>query len=395
MNLARLAAYATDRRLVYGWRRRYVPWVLDITDPHDPRFTPHGSHEDVPYVRRSGKGSAPRPGCDTLDYLIGRHHDAWTDQLRRFAEHDDGPGARAARTALDAGILTSLVPPPSSKPSDLVVLRASGQLIHQDPGLARFWEAQLRTGLDAGLHGVCLCCAGTAAPLARLVPAYLPPSAFRQNGAGDLALYPASKNRPGTSPVPVCLDCACALGAALPDLAGRPDHHHRTQEGTLLLWWGLDGAGDFPLGALLTHPDPAALAAAPTSGRLCAMLLKPATGRIALTWFLDEPTRTVLDRIRHWYDTTGVYDGWSDTIRLTGIPSMHHQLGRWNPRTRTYQHLSPTTPPESGLWTAALSGHLPHQHARAALTATRRDNRVSTGRTALLQLCSASAHGAR
>ncbi|MBZ3916682.1 type I-C CRISPR-associated protein Cas8c/Csd1 [Streptomyces acidiscabies] len=391
MNLARLVRYATDRNLAYGWRRRRVPWVLDITDPHAPAFTPYGETEEVPYVRRSGTGSAPRPGCDNLEYLMGRHKDAWRDQIASFTDQDDGPAARDLRAALDAGVFTALAPPPGSKPADLVVLRARGGFLHNDPGLRRFWQDRLRAGLDSGLSGVCLGCGGTGVPLARLVPAYLPPSAFGQSGSGDLAMYPSgperSGSRSGAASMPVCLDCACALGAALPSLAGGPGHHHRTREGKLLLWWGLDGAGDIDLSRLLTRPDRADLDAVPSGGRMCVMLLQPVNGRISPIWYLDEPTQTVLDRIRRWYDRTGVLDGWSDTVELTGIPVMHAQLERWNPATKTYKSRPSLLPSEADLWETALSGQPRPGYANTVLIAIRGDGRISTGRTALLQYC--------
>lgn len=382
MNPSRLAAYATARNLRYGWRTRSVPWVLDLTDPDAPRFSAHGRTETVPYARRSGTGAAPRPGCDSVDYLTGRHRGAWTALLADFAAGCDGRAARAVRAALDTGALGRLEPPPSAKPSDLVVLRAGGHLLHHDPEIADFWQARLRAGLDSGTRGVCLSC-GTTAPLARLIPAYLPSAAFGQSSAGDMALYPAGNGRGGV--MGACLDCACALGAALPALAYDPEHHHLTRDGRLLLWWSPDAAEVLPVGRLLAHPDPAELESAPDQGHLCAMLLQPNTGRIGLGWFLDEPARAVADRIRRWYDAIGVYDGWTDTTYMPGIPHMHSRLGKWQPATRTYQTPSPTAP-ESGLWTAALSGHRPRQYGLAALTATRRDNRVCKGRTALLQL---------
>jgi hypothetical protein len=382
--LTSLAAYATATGLTYGWRRRRVEWALDITDPQAPRLEPHGHYENTPYVRRSGTGASPRPGCDTLDYLTGRHRVAWMDQFRDFAVAEYGPAAQAARAALEAGALSSVLPPENSAPSDLVALRANGQLLHQDPGLARFWQTLVHAGLDSGSRGLCLSCASVA-PLARLIPAYLPPRAFGATGAGDLALFPASRNRAGADPVPVCLECACAAGAALPALANDPDHHHRTHDGHLLLWWNPEAANALPLGQLLTQPDRDALATASTDGRLSVMLLQAVTGRISIIWLLDEPVSVLHTRIQNWYNATGVYDGWDDSTKLTGIPSMHAQLGRYNPRTRTYDHRR-VSAPEGGLWAAALFGEPPHLHAQAALAATHRDNRVNKGRTGLLQL---------
>jgi CRISPR-associated protein Csd1 len=382
--LASLATYAATAGLTYGWRRRRVAWVLDITDPQAPRIEPHGHLENTPYVRRSGPKPSPRPACDTVDYLTGRHRTAWINQLRDFAETDHGPAARAARNALVAGALDLVPAPDGAAPSDLVALRANGQLLHQDPALARFWQALLRAGLASGSQGWCLSCAALA-PLARLIPAYLPPHAFGATGAGDLALFPSAGNRAGADPVPVCLECACAAGAALPALADMPDRCHRTHDGRLLLWWNPDATTAYPLGRLLAEPDRDALAAAGTDGRLCVMLLQPVTGRISINWHLDEPADVLHRRIHHWYDATGVYNGWDDSTTLTGIPAMHAQLGRWEPRTHTYDRRR-VTAPEGGLWAAALFGQIPRLHAQAALIATRRDNRISAGRVGLLQL---------
>jgi len=247
-------------------------------------------------------------------------------------------------------------------------LRDQGVLVRVDsPGnTAVYRRTRLRIyayghrappGCSRRTNGVC----GTGASLARLIPAYLPPHAFGQTTSGDLSLYPAGHSRSGT--MGACLDCACALGAALPALAYDPDHHHLTRDGRLLLWWSPNTAEVLPAGRLLARPDPDVLESAPTQGHLCAMLLHPNTGRIRLSWFLDEPARTIADRIHAWYDAIGVYDGWTDTTHITGIPELHAQLGRWRPSTRTYQTPS-VTAPESGLWTAALSGYAPRQYGR-------------------------------
>lgn len=378
MNPALLASYSTAHGLEYGWRPRAVTWLLDITDPANPVFVPHGEREVVPYVRRSGPVAAPRPGCDSLEYLTGRHQQPWRDmQAAAIA----GSAALSSREVVAA--VTGLEPPAKAKGTDLVALRSHGMLLHENPNLRGFWRDHVRAGLNSGRRGLCLCC-GEAGPLARLIPAYLPPAVFNQQGSGDLALYPTTRER-GTGSASTCVGCACALGAALPALAGDQEHRHRTREGDLLLWWDPDGGPAYPLGPLLDAPDQDALAAVPLQGRVCAMLLRAYNGRMALIWHLTEPTRTVHERIIAWHRAAEVHDTFLGRTRVLAISAMHAQLGLWNDARGTYQPPR-TSPPESDLWIAALSGNRPARHAHAALMAIRRDARVSMGRTALLQL---------
>ncbi|MCA2229616.1 type I-C CRISPR-associated protein Cas8c/Csd1 [Nonomuraea aurantiaca] len=374
-----LAAHARQENLRYGWRRRTIAWLLDITDPTSPVWEKYGQAEEVPYVRRSGSGAWPRPACDTIDYLTCRYRAAWLKMMADYAQsaHDE-------HVAAALGALATLDPPPGAVKGDLAAVRASGRFIHETSGLAAFWNDTQRAGLDSGKRGVCVSC-GQVAQLARLIPAYIPPAAFGGRGSGDMALAPTSAGKSGRGgQALLCLDCAIAFGAALPTLAQHPRHHHVTAvDGEMVMWWTLGGP-QFPLGDLLNKPHAGGLTNVDVSGRVCLLVLKPSgAGRIAIRWGMQEPAAVVRDRVAAWYDVITVETGYDS--RLFGITALYGQLGRWNKATGTYSDLPRDRMPESGLWIAALSGRPAPGYAYAAINACRRDGRVSFGRTALIQ----------
>ncbi|MGV9386649.1 type I-C CRISPR-associated protein Cas8c/Csd1 [Nonomuraea sp. NPDC003707] len=382
--LNHLAAYARQEHLRYGWRRRTIAWVLDISHPAVPVWERYGKAESVPYVRRSGAGAWPRPACDSLDYLTGRHREAWLEMMSRYARSRVEDEAVATGAAL--GALAALGPPAGAAKGDLVAVRAHGRFVHGAPGLAAFWDAHLRADLDSGQRGVCVCC-GQVEPLARLIPAYIPPHVFGHRGSGDMALAPtgaATGKGARAGQALVGVDCAVAAGAALPALALHPGHRHRTVDGELVLWWTLGGP-QVPLGDLLDRPDRGRLADVDASGQVCALVLKPSgAGRIASRWLMHEPAGVVRDRVAAWYGAIAVETGFEDEAQLFSLAALYAQLGTWNKATGTYGRHRDRAP-ESGLWIAALSGRPAPGYAYAAISACHRDSRVPFGRVALIQ----------
>lgn len=387
MNPARMADFARARNLAYGWRDRDLAWALDVTDPDAPRLERYELRVRAPYIRRSGTGAVPRPAVDTLDYVVGRHRAVWSQMMSSCVEASVRPVGAALREALHAGRVESLELPADAAPTELCGVRANGRWLHEDPGLASWWEAHLRADLSTSRDGVCLCC-GRVGELARLVPAYLPTAIFGRPSAAEAALFPVPKGpaaRDGAGAPPVCVDCAMDLGAALPALAGSQWHRHRMgADHALLLWWDPSGAFPLPLGRLLEWAKPAPKAWE-GGERLCVLLLTCRSGgRITPARFWDLPTEQVLERVRTWQERATTIDSWSTQPRLHGLSALHlHAVGRWVEESETYVRPRQAVLREEELWCAVLDGRRPVRHAQAAERASNH-GRVSAQQVALI-----------
>jgi CRISPR-associated protein Csd1 len=387
MNPARMADFARARKLAYGWRDRSLAWALDVTDPGAPRLDRCAVRVRAPYIRRSGSGASPRPAVDTLDYVVGSRRAAWETTMLSCARASQDPVATRLSQALQTGRVASLGLPAHAAPAELCGVRSQGRWLHEEPDLGSWWGSRLRADLGAGRDGVCLCC-GRVGELARLVPAYLPTAAFDRPSAADAALFPVPKGaaaRGGAGAPPVCVDCAMALGAALPALAGSREHRHRMgADHALLLWWDPSGGEPLPLGRLLEEDEPAPESWA-GGEELCVLLLTCRSGgRITPARFWDLPAEQALGRVRAWQERIASDDGYLAGSRSRGLSALHCQaVGRWDEAKEAYVRPREAVVREEELWCAVLDGHRPIRHARAAERAMG-DGRISAGRVALI-----------
>lgn len=379
--------------------------VLDLAESSKPPGN-RGLEMEVPNVLRASN-VAPVLFADGPDYTFGltgpngrqsrtqAAHLAYKALAAECADAVNLPEVTAVVSFLTSGV----VPPSIDPAADAICFEVEDTVITDLPGVISFWTQKVR-GEGNVTTGDCLVC-GEAKPIVSPWPVVVRGIPSGQTSGNQLVSANAaafkSYGMEASATSPTCYDCARESALGLNWLLSRSDHHIRTSNDSVFVFWTRGGQADFNLAAMMTNPrsdDVGELLQAARTGRRGAVRveaarfhgvsLTPSGSRIAVRSWIDASVAEAKGNLAAYFDAQTI-------IQPSGAAPLPIALQRLLLATTRDEHDPDSVHPSlaTDLLNLAVNGiPLPPYPIAAILRRIRSEQktRVSHARAALLKL---------
>lgn len=378
--------------------------VVDLAEGPKPPGN-RGIEMEVPNVLRTSK-VRPILFADGPGYTFGlgpsgketrteAAHLAYKVLAAECADKVNVPEVTAVVRFLSSGAFPASIDPAAHA----ICFEVEEKVVTDLPDVISFWAQKVR-GLGSEPTGECLVC-GEAKPIVSRWPVVIRGIPGGQTSGNQLVSANAaafeSYGMEASATAPTCYDCARESALGLNWLLSRPDHHIRTSNDSVFVFWTRGGQAKFNLATMMTDPSPddvRELLQAVRTGRRGAVELEtarfygvsltPSGSRIAVRSWIDTSVPEAKANLAGYFDAQKI-------VQPSGATPLPIPLRRLLLATTRDEHDSKSVHPSlaADLLNLAVSG-IPLPPYPIALVLRRITSeqkvRVSHARAALLKL---------